>query len=213
MTRSVVRKPSARCHRCLLPPRWCICAAAPPLASPLALTLLSHQREFGKPSSTGGLIKRLLPATSQHRWDPAAPSTPAQLAQPGSELWILHPQGEPLPTPDSTAPPQVLLLDGAWSEATAMMRHVGQWGRLLKLDMNGQSRFWLRAQQSEGQFSTMEALLFLLETLQLAELAHELRLQFELHVYAGLRSRGKNQLAAEYLAASPIRHALADFLA
>jgi DTW domain-containing protein len=211
--RSVVRRPAPRCQSCLLPPRWCVCAAQPVLHSPLSVGLLSHRREFGKPSSTGNLIKRLLPDTIQHRWDPARPVTEAELTHQQRELWILHPQGESLPdncTPESV---HVLLLDGAWSEATAMVRHVGQWGRLINLPMRGTSRFWLRAQQSDDRFSTIEALLFLLEAMQLPALANDLRLQFELHVYAGLRARGSNNPAAAFLSQSPIRQALADFLA
>lgn len=211
--RSVVRRPTPRCNLCLLPPRWCVCAAQVPLQSPVAISLLSHQREFGKPSSTGNLIKRLLPDAVQHRWDPARPVTEAQVVQPGRELWILHPQGEVLPDDNSAADVQVLLLDGAWSEATAMVRHVGQWGRLINLPMRGSSRFWLRAQQNDDRFSTMEALLFLLEAVRLTELSAALQLQFELHVYAGLRARGRSDLAAEYLASSPIRTGLAGFLA
>jgi DTW domain-containing protein YfiP len=213
LMRSVVRKPSVRCLSCLLPPRWCVCAAQPELQSPLSIAVLSHQREFGKPSSTGNLIKRLLPTATQQRWDPALPVTETQISQPGRELWILHPQGEPMPADRSAEAVHVLLLDGSWSEATAMVRRTSQWGRLINLPMQGSSRFWLRAQQNDGRFSTMEALLFLLQALDQAELARELRLQFELHVYAGLRARGSNIAAAQYLADSPIRTGLADFLA
>ena len=42
---------------------------------------------------------------------------------------------------------QVLLLDGAWHEASAMVRHTKDWGRLIKLPLQGESRFWLRSQQ------------------------------------------------------------------
>lgn len=215
--RSVVRKPSPRCSRCALPPRWCICAAQPEagfaLPSALSISLLSHRREFGKPSSTGNLLKRLLPATVQHRWDPAQPVAEAEVVQPPRELWILHPQGEDLPQHPASEGVQILLLDGAWSEATAMVRHVGGWGRKVNLPMRGSSRFWLRAQQNDDRFSTMEALLFLLGAMQQTELAQQLRLQFELHVYAGLRARGNNVTAAQYLANSPIQTALVDFLA
>jgi len=79
--RSVVRKPSPRCSSCLLSPRWCVCAAQHDVQVPLSVAVLSHQREFTKPSSTGNLIKRLLPASVQHRWDPAAPLLPAQVVK------------------------------------------------------------------------------------------------------------------------------------
>jgi hypothetical protein len=59
----------------------------------------------------------------------------------------------------------------------------------------------------------VEALLGLLGALGLAEAETRLRLHFELHVYATLRARGKKLEAAEYLALSPVRDALPEFLA
>ncbi|HTQ98589.1 MAG TPA: DTW domain-containing protein [Candidatus Acidoferrum sp.] len=210
--RSVVRKPSPRCSSCLLSPRWCVCAAQHDVQVPLSVAVLSHQREFTKPSSTGNLIKRLLPASVQHRWDPAAPLLPAQVVDPHRELWILHPHGEELPATASADRTQVLLLDGAWLEASSMVKHVKNWGRPVRLPMQGKSRFWLRSQQSDAHFSTIEALLFLLQALGLQQARTELQLQFELHVYAGLRARGRIDVAAEYLATSPIRTAMAEYL-
>ncbi len=210
--RSVVRKPSTRCNNCLLPPRWCVCAAQNQLEIPLSLAVLSHQRELGKPSSTGNLIKRLLPAAVQHRWDPGAPLSPAQVVDPQREAWILHPQGEDMPSNAVAGTTQVLLLDGAWHEASAMVRHTKDWGRLIKLPLQGESRFWLRSQQGEAQFSTIEALIFLLRAFGLQQAGTELQHQLELHVYAGLRARGRIDVAEQYLDSSPIKTAMADYL-
>ncbi len=210
--RSVVRRPTARCPVCLLPPRWCICEARRDIVCPLQIDLLTHQRELTRPSSTGNLIKRLLPATRQHSWRQDQPLTAATVVAPGRELWVLHPSGKPLPANYDLASTQVLLLDGSWSEATAMSSQVAQWGRLVSLPMQGDSRFWLRAQQDGGRFSTVEALMFLLNAVGLDEISQAIRLQFELHVYAGLRSRGRTDLAGEFLAGSVINTALADYL-
>ena len=79
--------------------------------------------------------------------------------------------------------------------------------------MAGRSRYALREQNGEGRFSTFEALLFLLEILGSAPGAGALRRQFELHVYAGLCSRGRKAEAAAYLADSPARDAFPEFLA
>jgi DTW domain-containing protein len=48
--------------------------------------------------------------------------------------------------------------------------------------------------------------------LGLAKEEAQLRLQFELHVYAGLRARGSKAAAAEYLATSPVRAAFPALL-
>jgi hypothetical protein len=48
--------------------------------------------------------------------------------------------------------------------------------------------------------------------LGLTEVQAQFRLQFELHVYAGLCSRGAKAKAAEYLAESPVRQAFPALL-
>jgi DTW domain-containing protein YfiP len=78
--------------------------------------------------------------------------------------------------------------------------------------MTGPSRYRLRGQQGEGMYSTIEALLFLLATLGLTRAEAQLRLQFELHVYAGLRARGAKAAALGYLAGSPVREAFPELL-
>ncbi len=211
--RSVVLRPTPRCPRCLLPPRWCVCAAEERIHYPLRIDILMHQRELGRPSSTGRLINRLFPASHQHVWQPDAPLREAAVQAPERELWILHPSGEPLPASADPSSLQVLLLDGLWNETATMARATADWGRLVQLPMQGQSRYWLRAQQEGGRFSTAEALLFLLAALQLEPARAALQRQFELHVYAGLRARGRTDLAAAFLQDSVLHEALPQALA
>ncbi len=140
------------------------------------------------------------------------PLNEATLRQPGRELWILHPLGEALPAPPTVAP-QVLLLDGSWREAARMMHRVERWGRLVNLPMTGPSRYRLRDQQGAGNYSTAEALLFLMKALGMNEEHEVLRVQFELHVYAGLRARGEKAAAEEFLMESPVGAVLPELIA
>ncbi len=213
MARSVVLNHSPRCARCQLPPRWCICAAQRDLACPLGVTVLQHFMESYRPSSTGHLIKRVLPATTLYVYRKERPLTRADLASPDKELWILHPNGEPMPANADVSRVQTLLIDGTWVQATEMMRTVAPWGRRVSLPMTGESRYWLRAQSGPGRFSTVEALLFLVDALGLAEAQAQLRLQFELHVFASLCARGQKQDALDYLVASPVRAAFPELVA
>jgi len=208
MARSVVLKPTPRCARCQLAPRWCICAGLREIECPLRINVLMHYMEVCRPSSTGDLLRRVIPSSGQHLYRKETPLVREDIVQPGRELWILHPSGEPLPTGVPVSGIQVLLLDGNWQQAGEMSRAVGIWGRRVSLPMTGESRYWLRAQAGAGQFSTMEALLFLLSALDLTEVHDRLRAQFELHVYAGLRSRGHKQKAEEYMSTSPVREEL-----
>lgn len=196
-----------------MPLRWCICAGHREVRCALQVAVLMHHRERFRPSSTGNLIARVLPEARIHPWRRERGLSAADVQMPGRELWILHPHG--LPAPDDVAPEKVqaLLLDGAWSETSAMAREVAGWGRLVSLPMAGESRYWLRAQQDGGRFSTVEALLYLMRHYKMTDAAEALRLQFELHVYAGLRARGRRELAEEFLQESPLRTAMPDVIA
>ena len=118
-----------------------------------------------------------------------------------------------MPAEADPAKLQVLLIDGSWSEAARMATHVVEWGRLVRLPDAGESRNSLRRQEQPGKYSTVESLLFLLAALGLAGAGEQLRLQFELHVYAGLRTRGARAQAEAFLAQSPIRDAFPELLA
>jgi DTW domain-containing protein YfiP len=212
--RSVVRHVSRRCPRCQLATRWCICPAHQEITCPLAIDVLTHHRERFRPSSTGTLINRIVPASRHILWRRERQLTAAEVQMPGRELWILHPHGDPLPSPlPAAGAVQVLLLDGSWRESSAMGQEVRGWGPLVSLSMAGASRYWLRAQADAARFSTVETLLFLLRTFGLEDTHQALRLQFELHVYASLRARGQKKASAEFLADSPIREAFRDLIA
>jgi DTW domain-containing protein YfiP len=88
-----------------------------------------------------------------------------------------------------------------------MLRTVESIGRCVRLsdDVADQpSRYWLRDQAHASQLSTAEALMAVLNTVGDTQAAIELRLHFELHVYATLLSRGKREMAERYLGHSPL---------
>jgi DTW domain-containing protein len=211
--RSVVLKTSRRCTRCHLAPRWCICSAHRPIACPLEVDVLLHHREQHRPSSTGRLVNRVMPASRHHVWRRERQLTADEIRVAGRELWILHPQGELLPTDVAPERVQIVLLDGSWRETTAMAQEIRGWGRTVNLPMSGASRYWLRAQGEAGRFSTVEALLFLLRAFGEADAHDALRAQFELHVYASLRARGHKATAENFLADSPIAQSFPDLIA
>jgi len=213
MARSVILNKTPRCQRCHFMPRWCICAGHESIELPLQVDVLMHQREHLRPTSTGKLINRIIPSSRNHLYESESPPSRGDVVSPGRELWILHPNGTELPVDVSPANIQVVLLDGTWREASRMSQTVATWGRLVRLPMTAPSRYWLRKKQGAESYSTIEALLFLLAALGLTKEEERLRLQFELHVYAGLRSRGIMSIAEEFLATSPLTEAMPDLLA
>lgn len=204
MGRSVVLRETPRCGRCQLAPRWCVCAALRTAEGAARVDVLMHFMESYRPSSTGHLIKRVLPAAHQHLWRKERALTAGEVAASGREMWILHPQGEAPPAGVDPARVQLVLLDGSWVQANDMARAITGWGRRINLPLTGASRYWLRAQAGEGRHSTVEALLAALEHLGCHDAATVLRAQFELHVYASLRARGHKAKATEFLASSAV---------
>jgi DTW domain-containing protein YfiP len=205
-----------------------VCAAQRAEACPIEVDVLQHALEAHRPSSTGNLIPRVVEGARVHLYRRERPLVREEIVRPeAGELWILHPNGEPLPEPNVRITNidaergvagggrklQVLLLDASWAQAGGMLTQVQDWGRRVRLPMSGKSRYALRAQNGDGRFSTFEALLFLLEARGEAEGARRLRLQFELHVYAGLCSRGRKVEAEAYLAESPVREAFPELIA
>lgn len=189
-----------------------MCAAHAPVTLPLETDVLMHHREQYRWSSTGHLIERIVRPSRRHLWRRERGLNAADIRVPGRELWILHPHGEPAPVDARAEDVQLLLLDGSWSEASAMAQEVNSWGRLVSLPMKGESRFWLRAQVDDSRFSTMETLLYLLRFFGLERQKEALQLQFELHVYAHLRARGYKDRALDFLKTSPITTAFPDLI-
>ncbi len=218
MGRSVVLAGAARCPRCSLPPRWCTCDMLPPVETRLTVQVLIHRLEQCRPSSTGKLVGRAVVGAACHvyqRGNRFFPATgyPANALEPGRELWVLHPSGDPLPEPPATAdsaslpPPAVLLLDGSWRQAGEMLASMQGRGRCVRLPAaatSEPSRYWLRDQAKPEQLCTAEALMGVLTAMGEPEAAQKLRLHFELHVYATLLVRGHRELAERYLGHSPL---------
>lgn len=212
MSRSVVLKGTVRCERCRMAPRWCVCAGQRSLSLPVAVDIIQHSMEVHKPSSTGGLLQRVVEGARVHIHRDREPLEPTRIKRPGFDTWILHPLGEPMPLVADPSRIQLVLLDGSWTQAKMMVRSSEPLGRKVSLRMQGQSRYWLRTQNGEGKFSTAEALLFVLDALGLTAEAEKLRIQFELHVYAGLLARGKPLLAEDFLKTSPLGSAMPELV-
>jgi DTW domain-containing protein YfiP len=171
-----------------------------PVETRLAVHVLIHKHEQRKPSSTGTLIARAVTGAACHVYErvsrriPAA-EFPAHALAPDRQLWILHPWGEPLPAaPATEGRPngdriQIILLDGTWRQAGEMLRTV-----------------------EPTHVSTAEALGHVLHAVGEPEAARQLRLHFELHVYATLLARGKREMAERYLGHSLLLTAARDAL-
>ena len=190
----------------------------PPVETQLTVQVLIHRLEQCRPSSTGQLVSRAVAGAACHVYQRRShyfPATgyPADALEQGRELWVLHPTGDPLPEPPASGAsmlqprPAVLLLDGSWRQAGEMLGSVHGRGRCVRLPAaatSEPSRYWLRDQAKPEQLCTAEALMGVLKAVGEPEAARQLRLHFELHVYATLLVRGHRELAERYLGHSPL---------
>lgn len=179
---------------------------------PLAVDVMMHRRERFRPSSSGLVVSRVVEDSRLWVWEREGQWKADALRRPGREVWVLHPHGEPMPSAPSPESVQVVLVDGVWSEAAVIAREALGWGRVVSLPMAGESRYWLRAQQEGGRFSTAEATIHLLRFFGFDAAGEALRRQFELHVYANLRARGLKERAEEFLRGSPAADAFPGLL-
>lgn len=179
---------------------------------PLAVDVMMHRRERFRPSSSGLVVSRVVEGSRLWVWEREGQWKADALRRPGREVWVLHPHGEPMPSAPSPESVQVVLVDGVWSEAAVIAREALGWGRVVSLPMAGESRYWLRAQQEGGRFSTAEATIHLLRFFGFEAAGEALRRQFELHVYANLRARGLKERAEEFLRGSPAADAFPGLL-
>ena len=154
------------CRRCGFLSEHCLCTDWPELSWPHRFCLLIHQREFGKPSNTGKLVKAMLPETLVLDWSRVEP--PAELPgllQGGNyqpmllmpeEYAIYHRSHQASIADDK--PKLFILLDATWQQARKMYR---QSPYLHDLPLMGladvpESRYELRRNQKNGHLCTAE---------------------------------------------------------
>src|SRR5690606_2865029 len=77
-----------------------------------------------RPSSTGHLVERTIGGARRHVWRRERKMQAGDVRVSGREVWVLHPNGEPLPANAEPGRVQVLLVDGAWREAPMMAREI-----------------------------------------------------------------------------------------
>ena len=84
----------------------------------IKITLLTHEREFGKRSNTGQLVVDVLGAAAEQlRWDRANP--PARLVEKiaAGSVALIYPGASDEPNGDLTGIEQFIIIDGTWHEA------------------------------------------------------------------------------------------------
>ncbi len=150
----------------------------------MKITLLTHFKEFDKPSNTGRLVLEIMgDAAEQVRWDRIEP--PARLVAEieAGGVALVYPgaadagDGNDADLSDIT---QFILIDGTWNEARRIHQRSPylRKARRISLKPAGASQYNLRKNQKEACLCTAECVVEILRSTGRGEQAERLRERF-----------------------------------
>jgi len=181
----------ARCDRCLLPRRLCVCAEIPAIATRTRVVIVRHVSERWRSSNSGRMAALALTNCEiLEHGDRDAPLDGAALAVRGS--WLVFPEGEPRTAPPEPPPERIVILDGTWQQARKMRTRLAALRGMPVLRLPDQAAPGprLRASPAHGMVSTIEAIARALRLLEGDAPAEALERLFELMV-ARARATGR----------------------
>ena len=182
--------PAARCPRCLLLVRVCLCAAIPSIATRTRIVIVRHHLEQFRSSNSGRLAHLALPNSEivEHGGRAGFAVLPALAG-----AWLLFPEGEPAAAPPVPAPRALIVLDATWSQARRMYRKLAPLRGLpiLRLPDAPMPSARLRESPAPGRVSTLEAIARALRLLEGDAAAEPLEALFALAV-ARAAATGRN---------------------
>ena len=180
----------ARCPRCLLLVRVCLCAEIPAVATRTRIVIVRHHLERHRSSNSGRLAHLALPNSEiiEHGGATGAVALP-----PLAGAWLLFPEGEPMRTVPEPPPRQLVVLDATWSQARRMFRKLAALRGLpiLRLPDAPMSAARLRESPAPGRVSTIEAIAGALRLLEGEAAAAPLEALFAIAV-ARAAATGRN---------------------
>lgn len=171
----------AKCPRCLLQQRVCLCAEVPTIATRTRIVIVRHHLERFRSSNSGRLAHLALP--NSEILEHGGSGGPAVLgARPGA--WLLFPEGEPMHAVPEPPPRELIVLDATWSQARRMYRKLAalRGVPILRLPDDPMPRARLRESPGPGRVSTIEAIARALRLLEGEEPAAALERLFDVAV-------------------------------
>ncbi|MCG9712276.1 DTW domain-containing protein [Shewanella insulae] len=168
----------------------------------MKFVLLTHEREYERPSNTGQLALAAFPELCRRvPWSRVAPDEAIKQACESGDALLLFPKENEAGEPDNGAgvyetitpeqllakkgaergAPQVIILDGTWQEARKMVRQSPylQAARRLTLQESEPSRYRLRRNQLSQGLCTIECIISLMKSLAMSQEAQQLDEAFD----------------------------------
>lgn len=193
--------PRARCERCLLQPRLCVCGLLAPVALATRVVLLRHRKEVHKPTNTGRLAALCLSNAELRTFGGRGERLDDRgFDDPARRVLLLY------PTPDARElaldprdprPVTLIVPDADWRRAQKLAQREPALARVtpVRLSDGPPSAFRLRKHTDARYLSTLEGIARALGVLEGEDVRAELERVFRVFVDRALYQRG--QLAAE----------------
>jgi DTW domain-containing protein YfiP len=185
--------PFGRCYDCFRPRDACFCEVIPRIENRTQVLILQHRRERFHPFNTARIVHKAL-LRSQLLVDHTANLAGRLRLQPGAGL--LYPAAQARLLSDLSEeerPQQLVILDGTWHHAKALMRDLPALHSLprFRLAPAARSRYRIRREPSDASLSTVEAIVAALRVLEPETVGLEqLLAAFETMVEAQLKHPG-----------------------
>ncbi|MCE0493549.1 tRNA-uridine aminocarboxypropyltransferase [Vibrio salinus] len=164
----------------------CLCGDVPLLNSNLHISLLTHQKEFDRPTNTGRFIAQSMKNAHRHQWQRTEATPPLREVLNHSDYspFLLYPATHSLSVSEviteaeqQSKTPYFIVLDGTWQEARKMERKSAWLASVPRVALTPchPSEFHLRKNQKAGSLCTLEVIAELLDELCWQKEAEQLR--------------------------------------
>ncbi|MEO8554416.1 MAG: tRNA-uridine aminocarboxypropyltransferase, partial [Kofleriaceae bacterium] len=141
----------------------CICDVLPRLETRTRLALLLHHREVGKPTNTGQLAARCMPASVVAVFGERDRVSTLPTIAAHEQPLLLYPADDAVPISQyatSERPVVLFVPDGSWRQAHKMRRRIPGLAEIPCVTLPGLVRtsYRLRSENHEGGLATLEAI-------------------------------------------------------
>ncbi len=167
------------CYRCFRARSVCICDRLPRINNRTGVIVLQHHREVLHPIGTARIARlglsnvdvRVAQRSDQLQVTNQSIATPHHCPEILARTALVYPHAKAVSLEEldeSQLPNHLILLDGTWSQASAMYR-VNAWLHDLPhvvIRPDTQSNYRIRKQPANGCLSTIEALVYMLKHLE-----------------------------------------------
>lgn len=199
-----------RCEQCQMPQRACICDYQVSVRAKARFWLLTHAKEFYKPTNTGRLIVDTIQHSEVFSWKRTEPDLQfvSQLNDPSFDPYIVFPEGESYQhrmvefEEKPGREPVFIILDGTWRQARRMFRQSEylQDIPIIQPVTQRKTRYQLRKPNEDHHLCTAEVAAVMLEQMGDAASAEVLDAYFDIfnaHYHAARHNRLEADLSEQ----------------